>query len=131
VRQRDGHPERGELRFRCAAHDDEHPSARWHPTRHVWRCDACGAGGGYMDLARRLGIVDVVRSDAADAPERVWPLRDAAGTVVAEHVRVDRADGKRMWWRRPDGRRGLGGLRTSDLPLYGSERIASADSAAL
>src|SRR5439155_135891 len=63
--------------------------------------------------------------------ERVWPLRDAAGAVVAEHVRVDRPGGKRMWWRRPDGRRGLGGLRTSDLPLYGSERLADVDAAAL
>src|SRR5439155_12284673 len=63
--------------------------------------------------------------------ERVWPLRDAAGAVVAEHVRVVRHGGKRMWWRQPDGRRGLGGLRTSDLPLYGSERLADVNAAAL
>ena len=66
VRARGGREERGEVRFRCAAHDDEHPSARWHPTRHVWRCDACGAGGGYMDIARLLGLYR----------ETVWAIRD-------------------------------------------------------
>ena len=47
-----------ELRFRCpaAGHDDRHPSARWHPDKQVWHCDACGAGGGAIDLARLLGL---------------------------------------------------------------------------
>src|SRR5579862_2082581 len=126
VLARDGRPERDEIRFRCPAHDDERPSARWHPTRHVWHCDACGAGAGYVDLARRLGLL----GDRAPR-ETVYRLRDGDGTVVAEHVRQDFGGGrKRMWWRRPDGRPKLGGRRTRDLPLYGVDRLSSADSAA-
>ena len=37
------------------------------------------------------------------------------------HVRKDRSVGKQMWWERPDGSKGLGGMRTADLPLYGAE----------
>src|SRR5439155_15409349 len=87
----------------------------------------CATGGGYLDLARRLGIELPGRNGTGER-ERIWRLRDAAGTVVAEHVRRDTAAGKRMWWRRPGGRRGLGGLRTQDLPLYGCERLAGGDS---
>ncbi len=55
---RDGLPERNEVRFRCPAdgHQDEHPSARWNRQKGVWCCDACGAGGGAIDLADRLGV---------------------------------------------------------------------------
>lgn len=47
-----------ELRFQCPApgHADRHPSARWHMDKQVWRCDACGAAGGAIDLARLLGL---------------------------------------------------------------------------
>src|SRR5438552_15667941 len=75
---RGGRQERGEFRFCCPAHDDEHPSARWHPEKAVWHCDVCGAGGGYVDLARRLGIDDRragVRPDIdAFARERHLPV---------------------------------------------------------
>jgi hypothetical protein len=56
----------------------------------------------------------------------VYGIRDAAGELIAEHVRVDWPDGsKRLYWRLPGGdpRDGLGGLGTPDLPLYGSEYL--------
>ncbi|MDO8674414.1 MAG: DUF3631 domain-containing protein [Dehalococcoidia bacterium] len=56
VMRRQGRREGAELRFLCPAHDDHHPSARYHPTKQVWVCDVCGAGGGLVDLANRLGI---------------------------------------------------------------------------
>jgi hypothetical protein len=58
VLARDGTPERNEIRFRCPGegHPDEHPSARWNREKAAWRCDACRAGGGALDLADRLGI---------------------------------------------------------------------------
>jgi hypothetical protein len=60
--------------------------------------------------------------------ETVYELKNLDGTLEAFHVRIDRADGsKSFYWRRPDGASGLGGLRTADLPLFGSERIASFD----
>jgi hypothetical protein len=51
-----GKREGSEIRFLCPAHDDHHPSARWNPRKQVWRCDACGASGGWKDLSERLGI---------------------------------------------------------------------------
>jgi len=65
VEARGGRRERSELRFTCPeaerhANGDAHPSARWHPGKQVWRCDVCGAQGGALDLARRLGV-DVPR----------------------------------------------------------------------
>ena len=55
---RDGHPERGEIRFRCPfpGHLDNHPSARWNPEKGTFFCDVCGKGGGAIDLAKLLGI---------------------------------------------------------------------------
>lgn len=51
----------GELRFRCPErarheHDDADWSADWNRDKGVWRCWACDARGGILDLARRLGI---------------------------------------------------------------------------
>lgn len=44
------------IRFCCPAHDDAHPSADFDSAKGVWICRTCGAGGGWMDLATRLGI---------------------------------------------------------------------------
>lgn len=52
-----------------------------------------------------------------------YPLRDVTGLLVATHVRIDEEDGKRLVWLNADGKAGLGGGSTADLPLYGSERI--------
>ena len=54
-------------------------------------------------------------------------ILDASGVHMAAHVREDLEDRdgtpkKRVWWERSDGKKGLGDLPTSDLPLYGVER---------
>jgi len=46
----------GELSFLCPAHEDTNPSARWNQQKKVWYCDACGTGGGFVDLAKRLEV---------------------------------------------------------------------------
>ncbi len=51
-----GHRHGDEIAFRCPAHDDRHPSASWNETKGAWTCHACGAHGGYVDLAQRLGV---------------------------------------------------------------------------
>jgi hypothetical protein len=51
-----------DLSFCCPVHEDRHPSARWNPAKQVWYCHACGEGGGWKDLAQRLGI---------ERPERI------------------------------------------------------------
>lgn len=49
------------------------------------------------------------------------------GELVAIHGRVETPEGKRMFWHRPDGTKGLGGIPLADLPLYGAERVGSWD----
>jgi hypothetical protein len=126
--ERSGRREGREVRFLCPAHDDHRPSARWCRDKGVWRCDACGAKGGALDLAQRLGVPRPTVAGLA-RQETVYVIRDAAGRPLAEHVRVDLAGGgKRVFWRR-DGIPGLRGLRTAELPLYGAERVAGVDPA--
>jgi len=51
--------------------------------------------------------------------ETIWNITGANGEVVAQHVRLDYSDGPKSFrWRR-DGTDGLGGIKTSNLPLYG------------
>lgn len=53
-----------------------------------------------------------------------WNIRDAAGTVVAVHERLEEpGGGKRFLWRDAAGQMGLGGRSVTELPLYGSERL--------
>lgn len=59
----------GEIAFTCPnpeahANRDAHPSARWNREKAVWYCDACGVGGGVVDLARRLGLTRLGRNQA-------------------------------------------------------------------
>lgn len=54
---RQGKREGVEIRFLCPVHGDHTPSARWNPRKRVWYCFACGAGGGWKDLAGRLGLL--------------------------------------------------------------------------
>ncbi|HVT17865.1 MAG TPA: AAA family ATPase [Thermoanaerobaculia bacterium] len=88
-----------EVRFRCPAHADEHPSARWHPGKRTWFCDACKAGGGWRDLAARLGLEEGP-AGAGGEVVATYPYRDAAGRTVYEVVRKQP---KAFACRRPDG----------------------------
>jgi hypothetical protein len=54
--RRRGRREGREIRFLCPAHPDTRPSARWCPAKATWYCDVCQQGGGWRDLARRLGL---------------------------------------------------------------------------
>ena len=58
----------------------------------------------------------------------VYGIRNTAGELIAEHVRIPLPEGKKaMAWRLPGGKTsdGLCGLGVAALPLYGSERIPS------
>ena len=65
------------------------------------------------------------------APQRsgsiAYQVRTPAGELVAVHGRIDGPDGKRMFWHRPGGEKGLGGTPLADLPLYGAEHSAGWD----
>lgn len=125
---RGGRREGREVRFLCPAHDDHHPSARWNRAKAVWRCDACSAKGGAIDLANLLGVeLPAARRVRVSNATTVFAIRDAAGRLVAEHVRIERPGVEKAFaWRR-DGRSGLRGLRVAELPLYGAEHVAAFD----
>lgn len=107
---------------KCPAHQDERASLsiKLDSDRILIHCFAgCSTEAVVSALGLRM-------TDLFLKPEkthtRKWQICDLDGNLIAEHVRVDGSDGKRMWWRR-DGRKGLGGLSTKDLPLYGFELL--------
>lgn len=74
-----------------------------------------GGGGRHREQAR---VIKTTRFEIADA----------AGKVVAVHVRKDLEGGdKRVTWERPDGQQGLDGVPMASLPLYGLSRLLKAD----
>ncbi len=122
----------------CPSHDDQRPSLRVTERDNTLlmhcfaRCaqeaviDALRARGLWPARDAQPGAPSSAPGSAAGAREMVYAIRDAAGRLVAEHVRIDRASGtKTFLWRRPDGRPGLGGLKTCELPLYRSETLAA------
>ena len=129
VRDRGGDLSRREAKFRCPetakhANGDADPSASWNTQKRQWKCHVCGAGGGYVDLARMLGLLPA--SNGSGKPSAVWKIRDISGRVVAEHRRYDRPDGKKdCVWYGPDGKKGLErlGIKLAALPLYGTHEL--------
>jgi hypothetical protein len=52
-----------------------------------------------------------------------YELRDATGALIAIHERIDDGADKRLLWRGPDGRLGLGEMPLADVPLYGAHLL--------
>ena len=152
LEERGARREGDELRFRCPkpdhhANGDARWSARWHPEKGVWRCDVSGEGGGTLNLrwllhmeggaqgngprnpptprrhAQRPGKAP--RTQARVVQETIYAVRDAAGSLVGEHVRRDLDTGEKVFTWRRNGQPGLGGLKVADLPLYGAHELAA------
>ena len=102
VMARNGRARESSITFSCPAHDDEHPSASYDRSKHVWRCHSCNAGGGIRDLAKRLGP----ETPAPAPPRRVvetYAYADETGALLFEVVRYEP---KAFTQRRPDGKGG-------------------------
>jgi len=56
LKARNGKVRGGEIIFLCPEHDDHNPSATYNLRKHVWHCFSCGASGGYINLAKLLGV---------------------------------------------------------------------------
>lgn len=135
-------PRGTEWRVLCPFHDDHDPSMDVSLEKAAYVCRACGASGDSVtfyklamhlpneaeaiaDLRQKLGISPNGAGSPVPAPTptRRWEIRDVAGNVIAVHCRRDPPSrDKELWWER-DGSKGLRGLRTTDLPLYGSEYL--------
>lgn len=138
----------GELRAPCPAHGGDNPNAlsmsygdgKLFATCHTKGCDFAdimaairGRLGDEPGERIRVGGKSkaVVESKSEPSVERqaksmTWRLKDAAGELVAFHVRTDTPEGKVVRWRLPSGEWNLGGRSTNDLPLYGAEIVARA-----
>lgn len=100
---RQGHRQGAEVRFLCPGHDDRHPSARWHMEKHTWYCDPCGLGGGWRDLAERLGL-DVRERRNGRGGGGSLPSRSAfehsngshAGLTLAQYAKAKRLPPERL-----------------------------------
>jgi hypothetical protein len=109
----------------CPAHDDRNPSlsVTERDGRILVHCHAGCPSERVIDALKQRGLWPTRQPSAAR--ETRYEIRDRDGTLVAVHVRIDTPNGKRMWWER-DGRKGLAGLRPTDLPLYGVHRLGDA-----
>lgn len=93
VLKRDGRREGKEIRFLCPAHDDHNPSARWNPEKQVRCCDACGASGGWKDLASKLGINTAAEQSNARRLVATYDYCDEHGTPLYQVLRYEMPDG--------------------------------------
>ncbi|MBX6754519.1 MAG: hypothetical protein IRY86_09825 [Thermorudis peleae] len=119
--------QRGHGLTHCPCHDDAHPSLNVTVSNDGTILLTCHAGCPNHAVIRALHDRGLwprrERSEWPVVRETRYELRDVDGTLVAVHVRLDTADGKKLWWELPDGRKGLNGLRVEDLPLYGMHRL--------
>ena len=71
----------------------------------------------------------VVRTDGTRA---CYEIRNTDHTLVARHIRIDLAKGKKTFtWELPDGTKRLGGRAAKTLPLYRSETLRALKPGAL
>ena len=111
----------------CPAHNDTNPSLsiKQKDGKVLMYCHA-GCPISSVIVAIGLEAKDLsVSNNGASKPEKVEVSRkeyfytDETGDEIAKHPRIDYDDGtKEMWWE-TNGKKGLGGKSTTDLPLYG------------
>lgn len=136
---RGGDSRKRESAFTCPEpehhqHGDAHPSARYNSAKRTWWCPVGNVGGGYQDLARRLGLLNgTQRHDQTQRRARrvvaTYPYRDEHGAVLFEVLRFEpRGFGQ----RRPDGNGGyVYNLTGTRRALYRLPELRAADAQAL
>lgn len=112
-------------------HADRHPSLSvgiGADGRVLLNCHA-GCTTEEVLAALELDYSDLYEKTPSGNRVRRFRVADRNGSVLAHHVREDRANGKQMWWE-INGKRGLGGTPSSELPLYRLPELLAADPAA-
>jgi hypothetical protein len=125
----------------CPFHDDQNPSFSANLEDSRWLCHGCGEKGDLVTFIERVYAVSTgeaiahLKAEAGAPPlaehkkalpaTRRYSIRDADGVEVAVHVREDAENGSKTFrWER-NGSIGLRGIKTADLPLFGSELAAT------
>jgi len=109
----------------CPAHDDKHHSLSIaeEGDKILLKCFAkCTTEQILQALGLEYKDLFAQQQQAPKVPETVWPIKDRQGNTVAEHIRFEKPDGKGYYWKR-NNKKGLGDLKTADLPLYGVDRL--------
>lgn len=112
----------------CPAHDDTSPSLSVTEAEDGRVLLHCFKG---CTLRGVLDALDLETRDLFPKPvsgERgvtEYHVRDDSGRKRAVHHRVDRGEKKVVWWETPEGEKGLGTLKTHNIPLWGSEAIGA------
>ena len=116
----------------CPFHADHKPSMNVNPTKQIFKCFACGAGGDvfkFVQLRENLGFADAVERLAQRAGINLEPLkrtRKAGGQVEVDPKRVAKANAwaQKLWERNLyDEQKG------AKVRQYIAERQISAESA--
>ena len=117
---------------KCPAHEDASPSLSV-AERDGKLLFNCFTGCTYDAVRESLESRGLTLREPGDMPaqnETVWTIRDVDGKPIAQHVRIDRAEGKQVFWRGPAGERvklSDLGIRVDSMPLYGCEQLANPD----
>ncbi len=115
----------------CPAHNDTEQSLSVNRGQGGKTLITCHANCRTEDVVKAAGLTMAELFENGQPPHRqasemTWEIKDEDGIVIALHHRQNLPGGKKkMWWSRPDNPGGLGGLKVNDLPLYGSELLAS------
>ncbi len=136
VMGRSGRPEGEEIRFQCPYPDqhqngDAKPSARYHPAKHVWHCDACSAGGGWKDLSSLLGVALPANNKRQPQIVASYQYCNETGEVLRRKLRWQpgfSSRAKSFTWEKPDGQGRWTKCKGDGNPqvLYRSEDLPAA-----
>lgn len=122
---------------KCPAHDDRQASlsiSAGDGERVLIHCHA-GCEADAVTAAMGLTMEDLMPARPSANGTRPTPgagpargvtrhmICDAEGNALAVHARIDKPDGKDIWWERPDGAKGLPPLLKPDRLLYGLELL--------
>lgn len=129
-------PSSGGWIARCPAHADGRPSLKidlGDDGRVLLKCYAgCEAEAIVRGIDLELADLFPPRENERRARGRrvertMYDVRNEGGTIIGTHVRdVYESGEKHVWWKRPTGESGLGGVPLEKLPLYGVHEIARA-----
>lgn len=121
----------GGYQARCPAHDDHKASLSISEGEKGVVLN-CFVGCSVEEICSALGLElkDLFFNSTGGAsgglpgePVRVFEIRTTEGHLIALRKRQGTGKDKRLWWEQPDGKNGLGGNKTAEFPLFGSERI--------
>lgn len=119
----------GSYQAKCPAHDD-HRASLSITVKDSKILISCHAGCATEDVvaAVKLSMVDLFLDKKVADPvvvrEMRHDIRSYEGKLIATHIRQEYANGEKTFYWLRNGSKGLKGLKTKDLPLFNSERLA-------